>query len=130
MDSKRWMEKHHLKVVSVGYCHKWCKSVNVSPFELLGWMKYAKLVVSDTFHGIVISIICNTPMIVRLRGNQNKLRFLPMEYGSLDRIVSDFSELESVVDQPVNFDAVKTAVQQRRAASMKFLDDALAHCME
>ena len=125
---KKYAEKHNLKIVSVGYYHKWCKCIDASPFELLGWIKNARLVVTDTFHGSVMSIICNTPAVVKLRGNQNKLRFLLSEYGLLDRTISDFAEMESVADKSVDFDKVNAAIQERRAASMKFLDDALAGC--
>ena len=125
---KDYAEKHNLKIVSVGYYHCWCRCIDASPFELLGWIKNAALVVTDTFHGSVMSIICNTPAVVKLRGNQNKLQFLLSEYGLLDRTISDFVEMESVADKSVDFDKVNAAIQERRAASMKFLDDALAGC--
>lgn len=125
---KKYAEKHNLKIVSVGYYHKWCKSIDASPFELLGWIKNADLVITDTFHGSVMSIICNTPAVVKLRGNQNKLRFLLSEYGVLDRVISDFSEMEAVANKNVDFDVVNAAIKERREASMSFLDDALADC--
>ena len=125
---KDYAEKHNLKIVSVGYYHCWCRCIDASPFELLGWIKNAALVVTDTFHGSVMSIICNTPAVVKLRGNQNKLQFLLSEYGLLDRTISDFVEMESVADKSVDFDKVNAAIQERRAASMKFLDAALAGC--
>lgn len=125
---KAYAEKHGLKIVSVGYYHRWCKCINASPFELLGWIKNATLVVTDTFHGSVMSIICNTPAVVKLRGNQNKLRFLLSEYGLQDRTISDFSEMESVADKSVDFDKVNVVIQERRETSMKFLDDALVDC--
>ena len=122
---KAYADKHSLKIVSVGYYHRWCKCIDASPFELLGWIKNATLVVTDTFHGSVVSIICNTTMVVKLRGNQNKLRFLLSEYDLLDRTISDFSEMKSIADKSVNFETVNAAIRERRAASMKFLDDAL-----
>ena len=42
--------------------------------------------------------------------------------------ILDFSEMESVADKSVDFANVNAAIQERRAASMKFLDDALAGC--
>lgn len=125
-----YAKKHGLKVVSVGYYHRWCKSVNASPVELLGWIKNADLVVTDTFHGTVMSIICNTPAVVKLRGNQNKLKFLLSEYGLLDRAITDFSELASVANVPVDFKQVNAVVQERRAVSKKFLEEALEICRE
>lgn len=125
---RKYAEKRNLKIVSVGFYHKWCKSIDASPFELLGWIKNASLVITDTFHGSVMSIICNTPAVVKLRGNQNKLQFLLSEYGLLDRTISDFSEMEAVANKSVDFNAVNAAIMERREVSMKFLDDALANC--
>lgn len=114
------------QIVSVGYYHKWCKSINATPNELLGWIKNAKLVITDTFHGAVMSIICNTPMAIKLRGNQNKLRFLLSEYGLDERIIEDFQQLNKVVRQKIDFDAVNVAVAHNRATSMKFLQKGLS----
>lgn len=120
--------KEGLKIVSVGYYHKWCKSINTDPIELLGWIRNARLIVTDTFHGAVMSIICNTPSAVKLRGNQNKLRFLLSEYGLMDRILSDFTELERVAKRAVDFDLVNSVVQERRNASMLYLKQSLMLC--
>lgn len=125
---QRYARKRGLKVVSVGYYHPWCKSINAAPVELLGWIKHASLVVTDTFHGAVLSILCNTPLAVKLRGNQNKLGFLLQEYGLQGRILSDFAELGHIADQKTEFDTVNRIVRERRAASMKVLDDALEGC--
>ena len=125
---EKYAKKHNLKIVSVGYYHRWCKCIDASPIELLGWIKNANLIVTDTFHGSVMSIICNTPAVVKLRGNQNKLKFLLSEYGLLDRTISNFNELETIADRPVDFDIVNEAIKERRATSMKFLDDELANC--
>lgn len=122
---KKYAEKNKLKIVSVGYYHKWCKCIDATPFELLGWIRNAKLVVTDTFHGSVMSIICNTPMVVKVRGNQNKLEFLLSEYGLFGRTVTDFAEIQNVVDRKIDFDVVNKAVREKRFVSMKFLDDVL-----
>ena len=125
---KKYAEKHSFKVVSVGYYHKWCKNINASPEELLGWIKHASMVVTDTFHGTVMSIICNTPVVVKLRGNQNKLEFLLSEYGLLNRAIEDFSALEKIVDVPEDFTYINQVISERRVASMEFIEDALEKC--
>lgn len=125
---KAYAHTHNLKIVSVGYYHRWCNSIDASPIELLGWIKNARLVVTDTFHGSVISIICNTSVVVKLRGNQNKLKFLLTEYGLLNRTISDFSQMERVSNQSIDMKVVNAKIQERRTASMKFLDNALMNC--
>lgn len=121
-----YAEEHEMDVVSVGYYHKWCKSINASPFELLGWIKNASLVVTDTFHGTVMSIICNTLMVVKLRNNQNKLAFLLSEYGLCNRAISDFDSFAQLADVPVNFVAVNDRLAEKRKQSMDYLKNVLA----
>ena len=123
-----YADKHGLTVVSVGYYHKWCKSINASPFELLGWIKNAKLVVTDTFHGAVMSIIGNTPAVVKLRNNQNKLAFLLSEYGLSDRTISSFGSFAQIADMPVDFTTVNTILEEKRKHSLQFLENTLAKC--
>ena len=129
-DILSYANKKGLKVFSVGYHHKWCKSINASPIELLGWIKNAELVITDTFHGSVMSIICNTPMVVKLRGNQNKLRFLLSEYDLLDRTLLSFEEIDDVDKNKIDFEKVNMRIEERRSESMKFIDDVLSRCNE
>ena len=123
---RSFAKKENCKLYSVGYYHKWCdKNIAATPNELLGWVKNAKYVVTDTFHGSVISIICNTPMLVKLSGNQNKLEFLLSQYGLTERIMRDYSQLEEVAAHPITFDDVNTLASEQRKASMRFLEQAL-----
>lgn len=123
---KAYAKAHGKKLYSVGYYHKWChKNINVSPDRLLRYIRNASLVITDTFHGSVMSIICNTPMAVKIRGNTNKLRYLLTEYGLADQIMVDFSELERVSKNHIDFNAVNRLVKEKRAFSMKYLKNAL-----
>ena len=123
-----YAQKRGLEVVSVGYYHKWCRSINVSPFELLGWIKNSDLVVTDTFHGAVMSILCNTSMVVKLRNNKNKLACLLSEYGLENRMIATFSCFDYVADEVVDFTPVNRAIIERRESSMKYLESVLKQC--
>ncbi len=122
-----YARKNNLKVYATAYYHGWCdKNIQSTPNELLGWIRNAKMVVTDTFHGSVISLVCGTPMVVKLRGNQNKLGFLMEEYGLSDRIIDGFDQFETVADTAVDFDAVNQKIEARREAALQFLKDALS----
>lgn len=119
-------KKHNKKVYSVGYHHDWCdRNIQATPVELLGWIKNADCVITDTFHGTVLSIICNTPMIVKLRENANKLAFLLDEYSLNSRMIIDFNELEKVYNIKIDFDCLNRHVQERRAFSRAYIDSIL-----
>ncbi|MDO5785718.1 MAG: polysaccharide pyruvyl transferase family protein [Eubacteriales bacterium] len=123
---RAYAHAHGLKIYSVGYYHKWCdRCIDASPTELLGWIRNAELTVTDTFHGSIISIICNTPLAVKLRGNANKLAYLLSEYGLSDRIMETFSDLEQVASRRINFSKVNAILKEKREASKRYLISAI-----
>ena len=123
---KAYAHAHRLKIYSVGYYHKWAdKCIDASPAELLGWIRNAEMTVTDTFHGSVISIICNTPMVVKLHGNANKLAYLLSEYGLSDRILEAFSDLEKVANREINFNKINVILREKRETSKNFLISAV-----
>lgn len=124
---KAYAKKHGLKVYSIAYYHKWCdRNINCDPIELLGWMKNAELVVTDTFHGSVLSIICNTPMAVLPRtSNEIKLYHLLNSYGLEERRMETMADLPRVAAASVDFKNVNEKVAEDRAYSMQYLQMAL-----
>lgn len=123
---KQLAHKLHLKIVSPGYYHPWADiNANVSPIGLLQYVRHADFVVTDTFHGCVTSIICNTPFAAKIRSNGNKLYNLLSEYNLKDRIISSFDNLVELVSAPIDFNEVNSIIEKRRDSSECFLKNAL-----
>lgn len=126
-DIKAYARNHGLKIVSPGFFHKWVdKNVNCDPIELLNWFQHAECVVTDTFHGCVMSIITGREMAVKLRDNANKLYNLMTEYEITDRKVDDKMDLEGVFGHKVNWEATNKQVKARRAASLAYIKEMIA----
>ena len=119
---KRFAKSNCLKILSVGYHHKWCdKNINATPEQLLGYIKNAELVITDTFHGTVLSLICNTDFIVKLRGNSNKLGFLLEEYNLTNRTTDRFENIEDLYQEHIDYTKVNEIIFDKREKSLKFL---------
>lgn len=119
---KTYARVHKLKIVSPGFYHQWVDiNVNCDPIELLNWFQHAECVITDTFHGCVISIITGREMVVKLRDNVNKLYNLMTEYKITERIVDDSMQLESVFSKKVNWEVTNNQVKERRAVSLEYL---------
>lgn len=119
---KKYARNHGLKVVSSGFFHNWAdKNVNCDPIELLNWFQHTECVVTDTFHGCVMSIITGREMAVKLRDNANKLYNLMTEYEITDRRVDDFLQLEEIFSKSVNWERTNKQVYERREVSHKYL---------
>lgn len=125
---KSYAKSQGLLVISVGFYHKWCdKNINVTPIELLQYVWGAERVVTDTFHGSVMSIVMNRPFVVKIRSNGNKLNFLLEEYKLLNRVVQSFDELAVVFNRQIDYEQVNQLVNKNRTNSMKYLKSCLEH---
>lgn len=111
-----------LKVVCPGFFHKWADiNINTDPVELLRYFKYAECVVTDTFHGSVLSIITGKDLAVKLRDNSNKLLNLLEEYGLQDRVITDDWDLNAIFSRSQDNEFVAKEVVRRRQESMAYL---------
>ena len=123
---KKYAKANDLKIYSVGFYHKWCdKNINASPLETFAWFRNAELVITDTFHGSVLSIVTNAPLIVKLKENTNKLLWLLKEYSLENRIINSFAEIESLAKEKIDFKQVNDIVRMKRENSLQYLESAL-----
>lgn len=83
--------------------------------------KHAQCVVTDTFHGSVMSIITGRELAVKLRDNANKLLNLLEEYGLEDRVLSSEWNLEEIFSKRVDYKDVNAEVIRRRNDSLSYL---------
>lgn len=117
-----YARKKGLKVVSPGFIQKWADiNVNVEPVELLSWFKGAECVVTNTFHGCVMSLITGREMAVKMRGNANKLFNLMCEYGIENRVFGEGKTLDDVFSHTVDWTEVEEQITRRREESLCYL---------
>ncbi|WP_337634029.1 polysaccharide pyruvyl transferase family protein [Prevotella sp.] len=124
---KEYAHRKGLKIVSPGFIQKWADlNVNVDPIELLNWFKGAECVVTNTFHGCVMSIITGREMAVKMRGNANKLFNLMQEYKIDERVFGEDKSLDDVFASKVDWDVVNEQIKERRTASLNYLKRMIA----
>ena len=124
----KYAKTQGLTIVCAGFYHKWCdKNINVSPIELLQYIWGAEGVVTDTFHGAVISIVMNRPFAAKIRDNKNKLGFLLEEYGLTDRIIDDFGNLSVMFNRPIDYKEVNEIISGKRQKSIEYIKLCLEH---
>lgn len=114
------------KVYSVGYYHKWCdKNISCDPLDIFKVFTNARVVFTDTFHGSVFAILCNTDLIVKMHGNSNKLAFLMKQFRLEERIVESFTESQATLKRDIDFEQVNKRIDGLRKTSMEYLKEAL-----
>lgn len=128
---KDFAKKHNKKLVCVNMMQAWCdKFIYAHPFDLLGYFKHANYVVTDTFHGAVISIKYNIPFVQFIRSskgysNNQKVGYLLSMFGLEDRIVYDNEKLEKTMLQPIDYGKVNNILKVEKAKAMDYLNKVL-----
>lgn len=121
---KAYAKKHGLLTVSVGTYHGWCdRNIVCNARQWYTYFRDAACVVTDTFHGAVVSMKnhCNVAVFIRESINKFKLESLLAETGMEDRRLKAITaeNLETVLAAAPDYAAVdqKLAAMARQGES-------------
>ena len=118
---KEYATKHDLKIYCIGQNFTWCdKQIPASPFEFLGYIKKAKIVFTDTFHGTVLSIALKKDFWV-FASHKVKVTKIIEQLGLMGRNISGVKSGEEIVDKPVDYNGVYKSLAVLREESRAYL---------
>lgn len=120
---RTFARKHSKKLLSVGFYFPWCDETIVpDPFEVLGYIKNADYVVTDTFHGSVMSLKFNRPFVSLVRNtNKEKMTSLLSQFGLGNRILNSVDHLEQTMVQAIDYDSVNDILEVEKKHSLEYL---------
>ena len=114
-------KKNNLKLISVGAWFDFCDScVPASPAEFLGYMKMAEYVITDTFHGLMFSLIYEKQFVVFPCGNikvEKSLEYLEMQ----DQICLPGQELEQKLVKKIDYVYITPKIENYGEITRKFI---------
>lgn len=103
------------------------ETVFPSPGEWLDLLKSSKIVVTNSFHGVALSIVNRKKFVyVALRGNRKKmneraLNLLQMT-GLEERIIYDDNDIEKVVSSPMSWEKSEPLIKDMQQKGVEFLE--------
>lgn len=119
-------ENSNLEIVTVNSFQEE-KYYDTDPFEFLDYIKNAKLVITDSYHGIVFSNIFNTPYIIferkcNLPNMNSRIDTLDQMFKVNSRKISSLKleELEEIYEQ--DFSYYNLQVQKYKEISFNFIN--------
>lgn len=124
---QRFARAHHLKTVAIGGSQFWCDLyLPLSPLRVLDYFHYADYVVTDTFHGVIFSIINKRKFAVIPRTtNQAKVLGLLGDLGLSDRVIQRLDQLDAVLTRELPYDVVDEILAQERVRTREYLQKQL-----
>lgn len=123
---REYADAHHLKIYNIGGIHPVCdRFLDVEPLEVIAWFQHANCVITDTFHGTILSVITGRPFvsIVRESGTSNvqKLTDLLNRLDLKDRWIKNLQDLEKRISLPIDYDHTNDILEHERARTREYL---------
>ena len=111
---RKFAQKKSLRILTLGFWQPYSDDyVLASPIEVLAYIKKARFIVTDTFHGTVFSIKYSVPFSVFVRdSNKNKVQDLLENFNLCDRIASTPDDLDSILEQPLPLSIPNTLTRE------------------
>lgn len=130
---KSYARSHSLITVSPGTFHKWCdKNIVCNCVEWLEIFKGAEAVITDTFHGTIVSAITNVPVAVYVRDqiNANKLTDLVSRLNIESRHLKAITKenIERIFNERMDFDLLNSNIDTMRNEGSHYLVRAISKC--
>lgn len=125
---KAFAKKKRLKIISVFEFCSWSDEHLVIPsFEVLAYFDKAKYVVTDTFHGAVMSVKYNKKFVAFVREqNRNKLTNLLEGFNLTSQIIDDNGSFEDTFENIIDWDFVNNRILKERKKTIKYLTEVLS----
>ena len=120
---KSFAKKNKLITIGAGVFQYWCdRNIPVSSFELLGYFKNSAYIVTDTFHGAVISIKYNKHFIAFIRkSNQYKLGDLLNRFNLGCRVIQDIDDFERIMCAHIDYSKVNEMIAAEKINTRNYL---------
>lgn len=124
---RKFAKQKGMKLVCVGGIQGFCDEyLLASPFEVLGLFKNANYVITDTFHGTIMSLKYGRKFATIVRDNNNqKLTDLLIKFGLEDRRVNDLNNLSDIIEQTYDFSNVKAVIDRESKKTRDYLNNSL-----
>ncbi len=120
---KQFAKKEKKELISFGFYQRWCdRNVMCSPLELICFFDSADFIITDTFHGTVISIKRNKKFATIVRdSNTNKITDLLEQFELEDRIVKKMESLETVIKKEIDYTIINKKIESETERSINYL---------
>lgn len=127
---REFADKKHLRVFCIGGVQNCCdRFLDCNPFEVIAYFQHAAYVVTDTFHGTILSVITHAQFTAVVRsagyGNSEKLTDLLRRLGLTQKILDSLDNLEFQLTESIDYAATDKIIHEERSHTEMYLREQL-----
>ncbi len=123
---RKYADSKGLKIFCIGGVQDCCdKFIDVNPFEVIAYFQHADYVVTDTFHGTIMSVITHRKFVSVVRksgyGNSEKMTDLLNRLSLDDRTIDDLTNIADEVDKIIDYNKIDEVILVERNKCYEYL---------
>lgn len=123
---RAFARKRELKIFCIGGVQDCCdKFIDCDPFQVIAYFEHAECIVTDTFHGTIMSVITHRPFVSVVResgyGNSEKLVDLLKRLKLESRIIGSMNELPGMLEKKIDYSITNDVINAERQKTREYL---------
>lgn len=122
---KEYAKRVNKRIVVAGFDFPWADyCVPADPFEFLGYIKNSSMVITDTFHGTVLSIALRKQFMT-FADHKVKVRKILEQLNLMSRNISNVEVISEVASQTIDYKQIEKQLNGLREHSLDYLRKAI-----
>lgn len=123
---RAFAKKKGLKIFCIGGVQDCCdRFIDCDPFQVIAYFEHAECVVTDTFHGTIMSVITHRPFVSVVRetgyGNSEKLVDLLKRLKLESQIIGSMEKLPEMLSTEIDYTATDEVIRAERQKTKAYL---------
>lgn len=124
---RRFADNKGLKIYCIGGVQDCCdRFIDVNPFEVIAYFQHADCVVTDTFHGSIMSIITHRQFAAIIRksgyGNSQKMTDLLERLHLESRMLTSIEALPELIGTKIDYTVIDQTIKMERVRTHSYLE--------
>ena len=117
--------KNNKKVYSLAFKFDWCDTLECDIFEFLSYIKNADYLITNTFHGLMFSVILEKQFAI-FSNNSCKILDFIKRFGIADRDAINVNDLSEIFKNKIDYEKVNKIKLEEREKSLNYLRKAIS----
>lgn len=123
---RAFASKRGIRIFCIGGVQDCCdKFIDCDPFRVIAYFEHAECVVTDTFHGTIMSVITHRPFVSVVReagyGNSEKLVDLLKRLKLESRIIGCMKDLPGMLGKKIDYSITDDVINAGRQKTREYL---------
>ena len=123
---RNYAKEKMLKIFCIGGVQECCdKFIDCNPFQVISYFKHAEYIVTDTFHGIILSVVVHRRFAAFVRnsgyGNSEKIIDLLKRLCLENRRIMKTDELGNILNQVIDYQNIDKIIETERKRTREYL---------